>query len=245
MPILRLFCPVLRLGTLTLPPEEARHAVSARRIKRGAPVTLFDGLGRESTGTVTQLGKREVEVEVTDIREIPFATAHRITLAVGMSRTHRQGFLIEKCTELGVAAFQPLQCDRSTARPEVGAIEKWRRRAVEACKQSGRSWLPTFTEPMRIESCLQDVERFKSVVMTDPMTGQASFSETLQTLTRNSSVLVFVGPEGGWSEQERQAMLQAGAHPTLLGPHVLRTETAAVAVCAAAAMLSIDTIPST
>jgi 16S rRNA (uracil1498-N3)-methyltransferase len=141
-----------------------------------------------------------------------------------------------RCTELGVWAFWPVIARRSVTRPDAAAVDKWARRAIEAAKQSQRAFVPTFEPPRLITACLDRSNEFDALVMahrTHPGKGWADF---LKNHPDKLSILVFVGPEGGWSDEEVGACLAAGAHPVCLGPTVLRTETAAIAVCAAVAL---------
>lgn len=246
----RLYCPDLRAGLQFLPQEESHHAHVALRLATGNAVVLFDGQGNEGTGTIVEAGKKKTSVDVQTIKKRPFELFHRITLAVAMGRVHRQGYLIEKCTELGVAAIQPIIAERSVSKPDGGSIDKWKRRAIEACKQAGRAWLPKIEAPISFDDSLQHVKSFDSTCLVHPsmdtQTGAECstpikapgqpFSSLLASLSVPSSILVWVGPEGGWSEQERQDAERAGVSLASLGPTVLRTETAAIAVCAAAAM---------
>ena len=126
----RLYCPDLCPGTLELPPEESRHLVSSLRASPGSEVVLFDGAGGEAAGVLQRVDRRRAQVVVGRVTRRPFELAHRLTLAVAMGRAHRQGYLVEKCTELGVAAIWPIVAARSVARPDKDAVARWSRRPV-------------------------------------------------------------------------------------------------------------------
>lgn len=224
-----------------LSPEESHHAIASLRAKVGHEVALFDGAGGEGVGLIVRIERRCLFVDVTQVTHRPFELRHRITLAVAMIRTHRQGYLIEKCTELGVAAIWPIMAERNVSRPDAAAVEKWSRRAVEAAKQSNRSWVPAVAAPRAFLECLEQLGDFHASSITHADSTLVPFSAFLSAQADGASVLVWVGPEGGWSDSERDLVVQAGAVPTTLGPTVLRTETAAVAVCAAAAMHGVVT----
>jgi 16S rRNA (uracil1498-N3)-methyltransferase len=232
----RLFCQELRPGPVTLGGEEAHHAIAVLRARPGQRMVLFDGAGGEAEATVSLVGRRHLDLEAGPVADRPFEFPRRVTLAVAMPRRHRQAYLIEKCTELGVWAFWPVIARRSVTRPDAAAVDKWARRAIEAAKQSQRAFVPTFEPPRLITACLDRSNEFDALVMahrTHPGKGWADF---LKNHPDKLSILVFVGPEGGWSDEEVGACLAAGAHPVCLGPTVLRTETAAIAVCAAVAL---------
>ena len=218
--------------------EESHHAIAVLRVKIGAEVILFDGAGTEAVGQVQRIDRKQLEVHVGRLMRQPFELAYRLTLAVAMPKTHRQGYLIEKCTELGVAAIWPISTARSVTRPGRAAVEKWQRRAIEAAKQSRRSWVPQVTAPRTFDESIECAGEFDAAGLTERDDSAISFATFLAGQAKSSSVLVWVGPEGGWTDDERNRAIAAGAIPTRLGPCVLRTETAAVAVCAAVALLS-------
>jgi len=143
----RLFSPHLASGSVTLPPQESYHAITVLRSKPGQEIVLFDGAGREGRGRVVNIDRRRLVVEVDSVVNRPFLLAHKITLAVAMGRIHRQGYLIEKCTELGVAAIWPIRAKRSVSVPDRKSTEKLTRRSIEAAKQAGRAWLPELSVP--------------------------------------------------------------------------------------------------
>ena len=234
----RLFCPDLSEGVIAIPPEESHHATASLRARPGLEVVLFNGSGGEAVGRIARIQKRQVYVEVPRVIQRPFELAHKVTLAVAMVRTHRQGYLIEKCTELGAAAIWPIASTRSVSKPTAAAGEKWQRRAIEAAKQAQRSWVPDIAPPQTLPQTVEQIGRFDTSSITHPELSAKPFREFLDEQARGSSMLVWVGPEGGWSEEERDLAIRAGAVPTTLGPTILRTETAAVAVCAAASMHS-------
>ena len=237
----RLFCPTLAAGTVVLPPEESHHAIASLRAKQGEQVMLFDGAGREAVGLITKIDGRQVCVDVSQITERPFELRYHITLAVAMGRMHRQAYLVEKCTELGVAAIWPIITRRSVRKPAGKAVDRWMRRAIEAAKQSGRAWVPRIEALQPFEETVRRVDEFQASTMTHTGSSRTSFHTFLSAQPASSSLLVWVGPEGGWSEDECEQARQAGVTMTTLGPTVLRTETAAVAVCAAVALGSVAT----
>jgi 16S rRNA (uracil1498-N3)-methyltransferase len=248
---IRLFSPELSEGSVLLSPEESRHVSASLRAEPGREVVLFDGAGREGRGVIVQSGqgkgrqatRRRIVVNVTGVTQRPFELSLRITLAVAMTKPQRQGYLVEKCTELGVAAIWPVIADRSIGRPTPTTSEKLFRRAIEAAKQAGRAWVPQIAPPRTFSTCLRRIADFNASAITHTDASLNPFGTFLAAQPEAASLLVWVGPEGGWSDAERDAVIEAGALPTTLGPTVLRTETAAVAVCAAAAMCSVTRRP--
>lgn len=238
MPQIRLYCPDLQTGTVVLSPDESHHAANVRRATVGDRVTLFDGRGREADGEIAGIVRGAMSVRIERIAARPFDCDLRVTLAVATGKAHRQAYLIEKCTELGAAAIWPITGARSVTRPGETAVRKWRRRAVEAAKQSGRAWVPDIAAPQTFASAIARTEDFDASCITDTRTPLPSFSDFLAEHQLAISVLVFVGPEGGWHDAELSQAAGLGIVGVSLAPTILRTETAAAAVCAAAAMKS-------
>lgn len=237
MPTRRLHCPNLAVGANLLPAHESHHAIASLRVRIGDEVVLFDGAGREAVGQVARIDHARLAVDVGAISQHPFDVARRITLAVAVPRIHRQGYLVEKCTELGVAAIWPIIAEHSVARPTKPAVEKWSQRAVEAAKQSHRRWIPSVATPIMFAESIRRAGEFDAAALTDVGSSGRPLTDLLRALPESSSVLAWVGPEGGWTDAERDLAIEAGAVTIKLGPTVLRTETAAVAICAVAALL--------
>lgn len=232
MPI-RLFVDDVPLSTgavLSLPSGAARHA-QVRRVQPGDGLLLFGGRGGEWCATVTSMGRNEVIVRVdrfVDIdRELPFA----VTLAVGAPANDRMDLLVEKATELGVAAVQPLLCERSVLRLTGERIERkrehWQAVAVSACEQSGRTRVPSVAPMCSFERWLAALPRGGERWLLSPAEGGPP-----TRLANDAALVVLSGPEGGLSETEEAAARAAGFRAVQLGPRILRAETAPLAVLA-------------
>jgi len=214
--------------------------VDVLRARAGHPVVLFDGAGQQATGMLKRVARRAAVVEITSMERRPFELAYRVTLAVAVGKQHRHAYLIEKCTELGVSAIQPLMADRSVTRPSRSAVEKWQRRAIESAKQSDRAWVPKIALPKDVNDVVDQVGAFSLAAICDVAPDGWPLRNLLHTVAVPCDVLCLVGPEGGWTDDERDRARRAGIVTVRLAPTTLRTETAAVAVCAAAASASIE-----
>ncbi len=238
MSLPRLYHPELQPGSNRLSEEEFRHAVAARRLRAGDDVVLFDGAGREGRGIVESVERRSLISRVEHLEQKPFDAAHHLTLAVAMAKTHRQGYMVEKCTELGVAAIWPILAEHSVTRPGLAAVEKWSRRAVEAAKQSGRAWVPSVSQPRTFADAASRAAQFEIAAIADFADAAAPFASLLSRVPSGRPIIVFIGPEGGWTDSERSLASRCGIVTVRLAQTTLRAETAAVAACAAEAMYS-------
>ncbi|MCH8146901.1 MAG: 16S rRNA (uracil(1498)-N(3))-methyltransferase [Planctomycetes bacterium] len=235
MSIPRLFCPSLTGGRNVIPDDEAHHARQVLRIKIGEEIVLFNGKGSEAQAVVMALDRKKLEVDVTRRSEYPYDAAVQITLAVAMPKAHRQGYLIEKCTELGVFAIWPVETERGVAKPGAAAVEKWKRRAVEAAKQAGRRWVPQIETPQTFDDAMARRGEVDHAVLAQAGRESISLTKHFESVKPSDRVLAFIGPEGGWTPEECGRARDAGLSLVRLAQTVLRTETAAVSFCAAVA----------
>ena len=211
---------------VALADSEVKH-LRARRAGGDATVRLVDGAGTVGEGTVASDG-RSARVQVSRVEQVPVPPA--LVLAVGAGDRDRFGWIMEKAAELGVTRVVPLETERSVnvasrLRPEQ--VERLEIRGREAIKQSGSAWAPTLESPVPLA-------RF----LGTPPAGVRWLADpegaARRTLDDGAPVTILVGPEGGFTLEERAAIVDAGFLPVSLGPHVLRFETAAVAAAVAA-----------
>ena len=228
-------------GPFALPPGCARH-VQVLRLQPGDELTLFDGQGGEWRACVEHMGRSDVSVRLIEHREVSRELGFAVTLALGMPANDRMDSLVEKATELGVAAIQPLVCERSVLRLAGERADKkvahWQAVATAASEQCGRTRVPT----VHAVRSLSDWLRGQSAE-ADPGEGGTCQRRVLSlregrgwqpAVTPPGQRFVFLsGPEGGLSEAEESAALQCGFEPLSLGARVLRADTAPLAVLAA------------
>ncbi|MBI4719167.1 MAG: 16S rRNA (uracil(1498)-N(3))-methyltransferase [Planctomycetes bacterium] len=280
MGTLRLHCPDLAAGRLVIRGAEAYHAAVTRRVHVGDRVILFDGAGCEASAEVSAAKPREITLSVATPALHVFDAPRRVTVAVASPKPERQPQLIEKCTELGVAAVWPVAAHRGVALPSSAGLDKWRRRTIEACKQCGRRWLPVISDTLPLSEVLRRSTEFDAAVMLHPTDRAESFVHFLRerwggedtpghppghakeaplpryhgnatpthaapgtsmvTPSRDSgpprcpTLLVLIGPEGGWTDEELAQARTRGVAVVRLGGTILRTETAAMVACALA-----------
>jgi 16S rRNA (uracil1498-N3)-methyltransferase len=222
---------------VTLPASAARHVTRVLRLRVGEPLTLFNGRGGEYAARIEHTHGGTVSVAVgahsDEERESPLA----ITLAQGVSRGERMDMVVQKATELGVAALQPVLTERSVVRlsgeSAARRVEHWQGIAVAACEQSARNRVPQVRAPLALREYLRPgVQQPCSDGAAAAVRLLLSPGATLriaQIATPVRAVTVLIGPEGGLTPQEQDAAVAAGFTAVRLGPRVLRTETAAIA----------------
>ena len=151
-----------------------------------------------------------------------------------MTKANRWEEIIRPLTEMGVGRITPLLTERTEVRmpsgKETEKLAKWRKLAIEACKQSGNPWLPEIDSPLKFGELLPDKENRSFIASI-----RLSFGKSLADFeSPPSGALLIIGPEGGWTDGEEDWALENGAVPFSLGPNVLRTETAALCALAVA-----------
>jgi 16S rRNA (uracil1498-N3)-methyltransferase len=221
----RVYHSPLTEGPITLSPDESRHVVGSLRSRVGNSLELFDGCGHLAAAKIVRISKREVTVDAAEPVAFDYEQPRKLTLATALPKKHRQRFLVEKCTELGVYALWPTLCERSVVKPGPPLVEKWQRMAIEAAKQCERLWLPKLEPPRSFESVVEQQSQFDLTIVTD---ADQSLPPLGSVLSDATTILVLVGPEGGLTPDEIESATSRGALAARLGKHILRVETAAV-----------------
>jgi 16S rRNA (uracil1498-N3)-methyltransferase len=219
-------------ATLALPPGPSRHA-QVLRLQPGDPLTLFNGDGGEWAAEVSRMGRKEVQVQVGAHREVDTELPLRVTLAMGMPANERMDHLVEKATELGVHAIQPLMCERSVLRLAGERADRkrehWQAVAVSACEQSGRTRVPLVEPILSLSGWLRSLP---AAAASRVLLSTAEALPLGGVDAVDGDVTVLSGPEGGLAPGEEEAARACGFVPATLGPRVLRADTAPLAVLA-------------
>ena len=213
-------------GNPALTGDEARHLAQVLRMKPGDPVIVFDGHGRRAAAEILSVSRDRVPLKLGEI--LPSrAPLPAITLAQAIPKGKNMDLIVQKSVELGIAAIQPLVTRYTVVQPGDGKSEKWRRNALEACKQCGQDTLPAIAEPLAFDRWIAtqaDAAGLKLIASLDP--GARPLRTVLRENPATAAATLLVGPEGDFSAGETTAALAAGFLPISLGSIVLRVETA-------------------
>jgi len=224
----RIHTPSVHLGEVPLAEEQAHHARKVLRLKDGATVELFDDAGNLATGILRFRGTNDACVQVQKI-SLPPDIGLSLTVAAAIPKGERADWMIEKLGELGVAAFIPLAAERSVVLPEGrNKHERWGRIAKESAKQSHRIGTMRIGTLTSVEAAVRHIDAIGWVCSTE------QDATPLLRMARSlpKSLTIFVGPEGGWTEDELTAFAGAGIASVQLTNTTLRIETAAIAAAA-------------
>ena len=222
--------------------DELKHLKNVLRLKAGDPVEVFDGAGGGYVGRLTSVDQHralaELREPVTEARD----SALRICLAQGMPKGEKMDFIVQKNTELGVKSIMPLELSRCVVRLEGEKKRRdrqarWQKVAREAARQCGRLSIPEILPPGDLETFLRQITPDDLLLIPweeggmelKPFFAEAQGRDA-ELKRRRGRVLIMIGPEGGMTMDEVVAGRLAGGQVLTLGPRLLRTETAGMAL---------------
>jgi len=211
---------------------EAHHLATVARHKEGDEITVFNGRDKQYTARITRVQKDFVRGELLEKLTIQ-KSAIELELCFAPTSRNTLEDVLDKCTQLGVMSFQPI----ITARSEYDLSRKWEQKAerwnqiiLAACKQCSRGQVPVLKEPLCFEKCAARPD------MPSLLAYEAEETHTLawglEKLGAPNRLSIYIGPAGGWTDEEIIVGAQFGILPVTLGPHILRAETACIAACA-------------
>lgn len=223
----------LTVGATIDLPEAVAHHVHVLRLQPGAELSLFNGDGGEVLALLASVDKRRASATVKTFIARDVELPYEITLAQALPEASKMDWIIEKSVELGVAGFQPLAAARCVVRLSAERAEKrqahWAGVIVAASEQSGRNRLARLAELADLKPWMAQQDLHRRILLspraTQPLS-QWARHQPPQALT------LMVGPEGGFTAQEEDAAIAAGALALAMGPRILRTETAGLAAIA-------------
>ncbi len=213
--------------------EEFHHLKKVLRLAPGAGVLLFNGRGLELSGKVEEVGRDSASVAIAGSSRGERESPLDFVLLQALLKGDRPEFIIQKATELGIREV----CFYNTSRtiPRVSADKeasrqaRWRKAAIEAAKQCGRTVLPEIVYAPDIKGALKGHDRNLKLLLWEKE-GATGLKEALKGARGMEGVSVLVGPEGGLSPGEAAEAISAGFVKVGLGPRILRAETAALAI---------------
>ncbi|WP_369856390.1 16S rRNA (uracil(1498)-N(3))-methyltransferase [Candidatus Thalassolituus haligoni] len=219
--------PLIVGQTVTLDEQPSIHLLRVLRLGLGAPVRLFNGDGCEYSGTISTASKKQAAVCLLEASVADAIPPLRLHLGQVISKGDKMDFTIQKATELGVSQITPLFSERCDVRLKGERLDKkmehWQKIAVSACEQSGRNRIPQVLPAVNLNDWYAQSDAELRLVL------HPHNQQPLGQQQNPTSVALLVGPEGGLTDIEVAAGTTHGFQGLLLGPRILRTETAALA----------------
>jgi 16S rRNA (uracil1498-N3)-methyltransferase len=234
----RFFLPpeAIQSDQVSFPGDISHQITRVLRLQPGDVVTVLDNQGAEylvELANIDPKGVRGVIIKQSPIdREPPL----HLSLYICLTQREKLEWILQKCTETGVADFIPVVSSRSLVSDQSGVakkVERWQRIVREAAEQSGRGRLPVIFPAMKYEDALQHGgSSHQRCLIAWEMEGSQSLTSALEGLDGDERVALMIGPEGGFSDDEVQVARESGWNSFTLGKRILRMETAAVVASA-------------
>jgi 16S rRNA (uracil1498-N3)-methyltransferase len=234
---------VLSSPEIALRGEVTQQISRVLRLREGEEIVLLDGTGQEHRVKLRAVVDREVRGVISHSRMAPGEPALKLTLYQALLRREKFEQVLQKGTEVGISEFVPVQTARSLPKADTtreGKLERWRRIIREAAEQSERAVVPSLHEPLLFGEALQRASRQEAWLFAWEREASRGPTSALRTLPQMGSAALFVGPEGGFEDEEVEAAEAAGATTFGLGPRVLRAETVAPVLAGLALFASGD-----
>lgn len=224
--------------------EDAHHMIRVMRMKEGDHVIVSDGHERTVLAEILDLESKQVKLQIIEQLPLDAEAKWQVTIAQGLPKGDKMELIVQKCTEIGAAAFVPFESERVIVqydrKKEAKRIERWSKIAKEAAEQSHRNAIPSITEPLSWKRLLASFEQYDLVLFCyEKVDGNGQGIHLKNVLTpfkelwiqhdnSNPKILLIAGPEGGFAEREASEAEAAGAKLVGLGKRILRAETAGI-----------------
>ncbi|MGH7231118.1 MAG: 16S rRNA (uracil(1498)-N(3))-methyltransferase [Nitrospiraceae bacterium] len=223
----------IRHGTVTITGPLLEHLRGSLRVQTGEEVWLGNGRRQRYRIRVTHIDRRELRGEILEERTARVPIVPSLALGQALLKGERMEWVIQKATELGVAAIVPLVSARVITRPKAERLtpqhERSQRIALEAAQQAERWDIPLVSRPEAASDFFASRSPSSLKLILVEREGEQGLPSVALPQSAEHHIVLAVGPEGGWEQDELQRAVEAGFTPVTLGPRILRAETAAVA----------------
>lgn len=215
---------------------DVNHIKNVLRMTSGETITICDGEGCFYNCIIEELSKEEIITKIKEALQETNELPGKLYLFQGLPKKDKMEFIIQKAVELGVYEIIPVAAKfcivkLEDKKKEKKKLERWNEIAKAAAKQSGRGIIPKVASVMSFQEAVSFAKKLEyNVIPYEKAEGMLKTKETLKEGASKSSVGIFIGPEGGFSEAEIETAKEAGIFPISLGKRILRTETAGITI---------------
>lgn len=208
--------------------EDAKHIKTVLRKKEGEELIVCDGEGVDYVCSISCFEENKIIADIIDKQLCQAEPPVKIILFQGLPKADKMELIIQKCVELGIDTIVPVETERSIVKlnkKEYKKIERWQKIAEAAAKQSGRGKIPQIGNVLTFEQALQYSKKLDKSIIPYEKEQKRNLKEFIKKF-QGKSIGVFIGAEGGFSEQEIKKAIEHNVQPITLGKRILRTETA-------------------
>lgn len=232
---MRIYQPFTHESSIILNERNYHHAVNVMRLREGDMCFIFDGQGREAKACISKITKKEVTLSILTFIENKSESPLYIHLFQALCKGEKMDWIIQKSVELGVTEITPIFTERCELKLSQDRLEKkrehWRNIIIHATEQSGRAVLAKLNEPISLQEAIQQQAQNLRLLFT-PHTEKRLSDVEASFVATQQKLVIFIGPEGGFSESEINWAVNQGVEAVVLGKRILRTETAPLAIMA-------------
>lgn len=213
-----------------LPKEASHHCLQVLRYQIGAQIVLFNGDGFDYSASIEQINNKQCQVKITESHNPENESPLKIHLYQGIARGDKIDFIIQKSVELGVSEITPIVTQRCNvkldAKRQIKKHQHWQKVAISAGEQSGRAIITKINPVLNLKEINVADDKHHSIYLTPEA------SKHLHSIKPSENINVFIGPEGGFAEEDLRIFKQSKVEGIKLGPRILRTETAGPTILA-------------
>lgn len=210
--------------------EDVNHISRVLRLRCDDEILISDGKCNEYICSIENIGKTQVTCNILNRRLNKTESPLRVTLFQGLPKSLKMDLIIQKCVEVGIYRIQPVITERVVVKVEYkdisNKLDRWKRIALEAAKQSKRGIVPQVLEPICFKDALSLLAQMDISIVPYEREESRGLKSVLKDLINVNDAGVFIGPEGGFSDIEIDECMKNGIIPVTLGPRIMRTETA-------------------
>lgn len=216
--------------TVLIKGEDVKHIIKVLRLKAGDTININDCSGNEYLGEIAETAKEEVTAKIIKKIELNNESNVKVFLFQGVPKSSKMDLIVQKATELGAYKIIPVFTKRVVKKESSGLkkIDRLRKIALEACKQSKRSLIPDVAEPVEFYDMIKMLSDMDLILVPYENENKVGIKEVKSELSNKKieKVAIIIGPEGGFEDEEIKNLKDIGAYIVSLGPRILRTETA-------------------
>lgn len=222
---------------ITLYEDDVNHIANVLRKQIGEKINICNMDTSENfLCQIKEISKENIECEIIKTLKSETESSIDITIFQGLPKAEKMELIIQKCTELGVNTFVPVQMERCIVKldtkSEIKKLDRWKKIAETAAKQSGRDIIPKVENIINLQKLLYSIQKYDIVLLAYENEKENTLKNALNTVKgkENLKIGVIIGPEGGIEEKEVEQLVKAGAQRITLGKRILRTETVGIVI---------------
>ena len=217
----------VRDGYIEITGSDVNHMKNVLRMRTGEQLEISDGNNKKYLCEIESLEADKVTARILEERELP----SKLYLFQGLPKSDKMELIIQKAVELGVWEVIPVATKRAVVKLDQKKAakkrERWSGISESAAKQAGRNVIPEIKQVMNFQEALSYAKSLDVLLIPYELAeGMQDTKERIQAIQPGQSVGIFIGPEGGFEQEEVKLAMEAGAYPITLGRRILRTETA-------------------